>query len=126
MNIIKAVIPAIITALILKLFVFDFIIAQGHSMEPSIMDGTVLIVNRIKYGLRLPFGNEFLINWAVPKPGEVAVFYTPDGEMAVKRCIMLTDLGGIHFEGDNGIASYDSRSYGPVNINSIIGKVIGY
>ncbi|MCL2209780.1 MAG: signal peptidase I [Treponema sp.] len=126
MNVIKAVILAISTAFILKLFVFDFIIAQGHSMEPAIKDGTVLIVNRLSYGIRLPFVKEFIINWAIPKPGEVVVFYTPDGELAVKRCVMLTEFGGLHFEGDNGNASYDSRSYGPVYVSSIVGKVIGH
>ena len=126
MKIIKAVTLAILTAFFLKLFVFDFIIAQGHSMEPAIKDGTVLIVSRIRYGIRMPRQQDYLINWAQPKPGEVVVFYTSAGELAVKRCKNLTEWNSFYVEGDNAGTSYDSRSYGPVPFNNVIGKVLGY
>ena len=122
----KAVLFALAAAFILKLFFFDFIVAQGHSMEPAIKNGTVLIVNKLRYGLRLPRQREYLINWAKPKPGEVVVFYTPTGELAVKRCIEINEWGSFYVEGDNENASYDSRSYGPVHVDNIIGKVLGY
>jgi len=121
----RPVIWAIITALVFKLFVFDFIVAQGHSMEPAIHNGTVLIISRLRYGLQLPFGQKYLIRWAEPLIGEVVIFYTPDGELAVKRCVMI--LGQkFYAEGDNSLTSYDSRAYGPVPIDNIIGKVLGY
>ncbi|MCL2214737.1 MAG: signal peptidase I [Treponema sp.] len=121
----KPVLLAIITAFFLRVFFFDFIIAEGHSMEPSIHDGTVLIVSRLRYGLRLPWQQQYLKRWALPKNGEVIVFYTPEGELAVKRCVSAE--GMIFFaEGDNGLASYDSRAYGPVPLENIIGKVLGY
>ena len=122
----KAVLSALAAALALKLFVFDFMIAQGNSMEPAIKNGTILIVSRLRYGLRLPWKQEYLVRWGQPKTGEVVVFYTPSGELAVKRCIALTEYGGFIAEGDNGLASYDSRSYGPVPADNIIGKVLGY
>jgi signal peptidase I len=121
----KAVFLAIATAFVLKLFFFDFIIAQGHSMEPAIKNGAVLIVSRLTYGIRLPWQQEYLIRWAQPKLGEVVIFYTPMGELAVKRCTELTD-GGFFAEGDNDLASYDSRAYGYVSVDNIIGKVLGY
>jgi len=135
MKILKPVIPALLAALVLKLFVFDIIIAQGDSMEPAIRSGSVLVVNRLRYGLRLPLinnknnnKNEYLIRWAAPKTGEVLVFYTPEGEKAVKRCAEIYGgNAGMNFYayGDNSLASYDSRSYGPVPVDNIIGKVLG-
>jgi signal peptidase I len=122
----KAVLLALAAAFILKLFFFDFIIAQGHSMEPAIKNGAVLIVSKLRYGLRPPWRQEYLINWAKPKAGEVIVFYTPTGELAVKRCIEISEWGSFYVEGDNDNASYDSRSYGPVHVDNIIGKVLGY
>jgi len=95
-------------------------------MEPAISNGTVLIVNRLKYGLRMPWQQKYLVNWAKPQPGEVVVFYTPTGELAVKRCTALTEWDSFFLEGDNENASYDSRSYGPVHVDNIIGKVLGY
>jgi len=123
---IKAVLLAAAVALVLKLFVFDFIIAQGHSMEPAIQNGAVLVISRLRYGVRLPLKRQYLFRWAQPKPGEVVVFYTPEGELAVKRCSALIGQGGFFAEGDNSPTSYDSRAYGPVPIDNIIGKVLGY
>ena len=126
MNVTKAVLLAAATALVLKLFVFDFIIAQGHSMEPAIQNGAVLIISRLRYGIRLPLMRRYLIRWAEPKTGEVVIFYTPTGELAVKRCSALTGQDSFFAEGDNSLTSYDSRAYGPVPIDNIIGKVLGY
>jgi signal peptidase I len=126
MNGTKAVFLAIAVALFLKFFVFDFIIAQGHSMEPAIKNGTVLIVSRMRYGIRLPLQQRYIIRWAQPKPGEVVVFFTPTGELAVKRCTAVTEWGTFFVEGDNEHASYDSRAYGPVPADNIIGKVLGH
>ena len=120
----KPIFLAIAAALVLKLFIFDFIIAQGHSMEPAIHDGTVLIISRLRYGIRFP-ANKYLIKWAQPKEGDVVIFFTPDGDLAVKRCVLVED-GFFHAHGDNSIASYDSRSYGHVPLGNIIGKVLGY
>ncbi|MCL2180686.1 MAG: signal peptidase I [Treponema sp.] len=149
MNGIKAAVLAVIAAVILKLFVFDFITAYGHSMEPSINDGTILIISRLRYGLRLPGQMKYLIRWDQPKAGEVLVFYTPEGDLAVKRVVTAVtsaadlinavDAAGaadtanvavaetyFYAEGDNSLTSYDSRSYGPVPADNIIGKVLGY
>jgi len=125
MNGTKAIIFAVLTVLFLKLFIFDFIMAQGHSMEPAIKNGTVLIVSRMRYGIRLPWQQEYLLQWAQPKKGDVVVFYTPTSELAVKRCTKLSE-SGFYAEGDNTSASYDSRSYGPVPAKNVIGKVLGH
>jgi signal peptidase I len=121
----KAAAAAFITAIIMKLFLFDLMIAEGHSMEPAVPNGTVLVVNRLKYGLRLPWQRGFLIRWSAPNPGEVVVFYTPSGQIAVKRCEEITEKGDFIVRGDNSLQSFDSRSYGPVPVDHIIGKVLG-
>lgn len=109
----------------MKLFVFDFMVAEGNSMNPSIRPGTVLLISRLRYGLRLPGSQSYLVRWDMPAPGEVVVFYTPEGTIAVKRCAGLTEGERFIALGDNGAQSFDSRSYGPVPVNNIIGKVLG-
>ena len=99
-------------------------------MEPIITDGSVLVISRARYGLRLPWRSvrperQYLIRWAPPKEGEIIVFYTPSGALAIKRCVSAE--GSVFFaEGDNSAASYDSRAYGPVPLENIIGKVLGF
>jgi signal peptidase I len=120
----KAVLGAIILGTFLKFFIFDLMIAEGNSMIPAIKSGSVLVVNRLVYGFRFPWMKGYLLRWARPKPGEVVVFYNPRGETAVKRCGDSTE-DSFTALGDNDLQSFDSRSYGPVPVDNIIGKVLG-
>ena len=121
----KAVIGALFTALIMKLFLFYFMIAEGHSMMPTIKPGKVLLVSKLNYGLRLPGTGTYLLRWASPKKNDVVVFITPFGEIAVKRCGEVFPDNNFYALGDNGPQSYDSRSYGPVPMDNVVGKVLG-
>jgi len=121
----RSVLGAFAAALVIKLFLFDFIVAEGNSMEPAIHSGSVLVVNRLQYGLRLPGQPDYVMRWAAPKQGEMVVFYAPSGEIVVKRCGILVGEGEFIAWGDNSLQSYDSRSYGPVSADAIIGKVLG-
>ena len=121
----KAILSAFTVAVIIKLFLFDFVIADGISMEPAIRSGTVLVINRLQYGLRFPGRPGYLVRWATPRQGDVVVFYAPSGSIAVKRCGAITEKGDFFARGDNSLQSYDSRSYGPVPADSTIGRVLG-
>jgi signal peptidase I len=121
----KAITGAFIAGLFMKIFIFDFMIAEGDSMSPAIRNGTILCVNRLQYGFRVPLGDRYLLRWADPKPGDVVVLRTPLGDMAVKRIGALTSSGNFIVLGDNSRLSLDSRSYGPVHSAGIIGKVLG-
>jgi len=98
-------------------------------MEPAINDGDILFVSFLRYGIRYPGkrganGTCYLIRWAQPREGEVVVFYTPEGDKAVKRCAELVDKRSFYAQGDNSLTSLDSRSYGAVPVDNIIGKVL--
>ena len=83
----------------------------------------------------LPFLNEgdsvIVFRWAYlflqPKVGDVVVFKHNDGKEYVKRiAAMANNNDGKEFfvAGDNEKDSKDSRSFGPINRKSIIGKVV--
>ncbi|MDR1287311.1 MAG: S26 family signal peptidase [Treponema sp.] len=120
----RAVFCAFILGGVLKFFVFDLMIAEGKSMEPSIRTGTVLVVNRLVYGFRFPWMKTYLVRWALPRPGDVVIFHAPGSGVAVKRCVEIAE-GHFMALGDNGPLSFDSRSYGPVPVDCIIGKALG-
>jgi signal peptidase I len=120
-----AVLAALAAALLIKGFLFDFMIAEGRSMDPVIKNGTVLVVNRVAYGLRNPWSGKYFLRWARPLPGDVVVFFTPQGDLAVKRCGAMIPGNRFFALGDNSLESYDSRSYGPVPVEHILGKVMG-
>jgi signal peptidase I len=120
----KAVVWALLAALLMKLFLFDFMITEGHSMMPSIKPGTILVVVRLAYGFRLPWSGDYVLRWAGPKSGDVVVFSTPLGDKAVKRCAGLSGDDFFIALGDNSRESFDSRTYGPVPLKNIIGRVL--
>ena len=121
----KAIIGAFLTALVLKIFILDLMIAEGHSMVPAVKPGAILMVCKVYYGIKRPGSINYLFQWRALRKGDVVVFYTPHGDIAVKRCGEI--LPGEEFIalGDNNSQSFDSRSYGPVPNKNIIGKVLG-
>ena len=121
----KAIFAAFVAAALAKLFVFDVVVADGNSMEPTIHSGDVLFVNRMSYGLRLPGRGGYFVRWAGPGDGDVVVFFAPSGGIAVKRSLGTSDDGGFMAIGDNPRLSYDSRSFGPVPADAVIGRVMG-
>ena len=121
----KAILAAFATAAAVNLFLFDVVIADGYSMEPTIRSGSVLVVNRLQYGFRFPGQREFLVRWATPRDGDVVVFVTPSGYVAVKRASEIDGEGVFMAKGDNCLLSYDSRSFGPVSVDAVIGRVMG-
>ena len=60
------------------------------SMKPSIVEGDRIFVNKLAYGLKVPFTTWHLARWSTPQRGEVVVFNSPaDGSRLVKRVVGL-------------------------------------
>lgn len=121
----RVVAAAFAATLILKIFVVDFVVAEGRSMLPAVKPGTVLLVNRVAYGLRNPFASSYLVRWALPRTGDVVLFRAPDGRLAIKRCGPYRDEGAFMALGDNAEESHDSRNYGPIRADEVVGKAVG-
>ena len=71
--------------LLIKLFAVDILRISGKSMEPSISDGSFAFVNKLAYGIAVPFKGEFLIQWSEPQKGD-AIIYLHNDKIVVKRC----------------------------------------
>src|SRR5687767_10009385 len=60
------------------------------SMNPTILEGDRVFVNKLAYGLKVPFTTLHLLRWDQPERGQVVVFYAPhDGTRMVKRVIAV-------------------------------------
>jgi signal peptidase I len=119
----RIILAAAAAAVLLKVFLFDFTLTEGESMEPAIRNGKLLLVLKTAFGFRPPGARSYVLRWARPRKGDVVVFYTPKGDIAVKRCgeVFETTFFAL---GDNAASSYDSRYYGPVPLDNIIGKAV--
>jgi len=109
-----------------NLFVFDIMVVEGHSMEPTIKPGQLIFIYRLEYGFLIPFLNKYIVLWNKPKKDEIVVLKSPEeGKVVVKRCITVSG-DNVFLIGDNKSKSIDSRFYGFVSIYSLLGKVIGF
>lgn len=87
---IKPIAPAIIVLLTLRSAIADWNVVPSRSMEPTLLVGDRIFVNKLAYGLRFPFTDYWLAHWDGPDRGEIAVLLSPeDGTRLVKRVIGL-------------------------------------
>lgn len=60
------------------------------SMKPTILEGDVIVQNKLAYDLRLPFSNTSLMKIAEPKRGDIIVFTSKEsGKRLIKRLVGL-------------------------------------
>jgi signal peptidase I len=69
--------PVFITVLLLRSFLIEPFRIPSGSLEPTLLVGDFLAVNKFSYGLRLPVWEKKVIPIANPKTGEIAVFRWP-------------------------------------------------
>lgn len=145
---IQIVLPALILALMVHLFLAQATIVFGQSMEPNLHPHQRLIVDKISYRLHppqrndivvidLPHMNELLVKRVVALPGEIVeirkgiVYVNGDPlpepfphDMTPYDMAPIT-LGPLSYLvlGDNRSNSNDSRSFGPVTLDQILGRV---
>jgi signal peptidase I len=84
--------PIVVLVIVLTSFrsaVADWNDVPTGSMKPSIVEGDRIFVNKLAYGLKVPFTTWHLMRWDTPERGEVVVFNSPDGVRLVKRVIGL-------------------------------------
>lgn len=79
--------PLILICCIRSVFIDWYNVPSG-SMNPTILEGDKVFVNKCAYDLRIPFTTWNIIKLNEPKRGDIIVFYSPhDGKRLVKRLI---------------------------------------
>ena len=148
-EVLETVLPALLIALLINVFVGQATRVEGQSMEPNLHTDQRLVVEKLSYRfhgprrfdvvvLRLPEqGEELLIKRVIGLPGETveirdgAVYINGElldepfdhGETRSGResTILVPPLH-VLVMGDNRNHSNDSRSFGPVPIEDLVGR----
>ena len=86
---------------------------EDESMRPTLEPGDYVLVNAWAYRFRRP------------GRGDLVVVRDPEApeRFLVKRVSEATDAARVQVVGDNRTMSRDSRAFGPVAIDRIVGKV---
>jgi signal peptidase I len=66
----------------------DHYVVPSGSMEPTVMTGSRIVVDKTAYGWRLPFLDRWMVGPASPAHGDVVVVRSPEtGETLLKRVV---------------------------------------
>lgn len=85
---------------------------SGSSMLPELQPGEEILFNPKAYRQNLP------------KVGDIVVARHPyQGKHIIKRVALVLEDGSCFLKGDNPSSSTDSRSYGFIPLNTILGQV---
>jgi signal peptidase I len=89
----KEIRPLLIVALVLfsvRSSLADWNDVPSGSMNPTIIEGDRIFVDKLAYDLKVPFTTWHLAQWSNPRRGDIVVFFSPcDGTRLVKRVIGL-------------------------------------
>ena len=148
-EVLETILPAILIALLINVFVGQATRVEGQSMEPSLHSDQRLVIEKLSYRLhgpkrfdivvlRLPSqGDELLIKRVIALPGETVEIGDGqvyiNGEALEEPYLSQTTRPGRHGEvsvpplhvyvlGDNRSHSNDSRSFGPIPIEHVVGR----
>jgi signal peptidase I len=143
----ETVIPAIVIAVLIHVFLAQATRVYGQSMEPNLHTDMRLVVEKLSYRLHTPQrgdivvlrvrpNDELLIKRVIGLPGDQVEIR--DGKVYVngqplEEPYLNQETRGnlaprvvpplhVFVMGDNRRASNDSRSFGPVHLDNIIGK----
>jgi signal peptidase I len=147
-DLLQVVLPAIILAIVVHLFLAQATVVFGQSMEPNLAPHQRLVVDKLTYRMRAPIRNDIIV-LDLPNIEDMLVkriVGLPGETIEIRDGIVLVDgqelpepfphdighatmyplkLGALEYfvMGDNRDNSNDSRSFGPVERESIVGRV---
>jgi len=147
-DVLETIIPAVVIALLINLLLAQATRVYGHSMEPNLETNQRLVVEKVTYHfrepqrgdvvvLRLPdHSRELLIKRVIGLPGERVAIH--DGKVFIngepldepylrqptrgRMDEVLVPDRHVFVLGDNRSASNDSRTFGPVSYEAIVGR----
>lgn len=103
------------------MFVFRSAIADWNyvpssSMNPTLIQGDRVVVNKLAYSLRVPFTLIELARWASPQRGDVITFDSPRDELnLIKRVVAV---GGDKIEMHDNVLNINGKVVERVLVNS--------
>src|SRR3990167_8105400 len=83
--------PILLIVFLLRSFLYEPFRIPSGSLEPTLLMGDFILVNKFDYGIRLPVIHKKIFNMGSPKHGDIIVFRWPPNPSVdfIKRVIGL-------------------------------------
>jgi signal peptidase I len=105
------------------LFNFRVSYISGNSMHPTLKNNSLIIVDKYLYKLFEIKRGDILILAIKDEEMIKRIAYLPGEKMEIEGHEINLKDDEIYVLGDNPKESIDSRNYGPVKTNNIVGKI---
>ncbi len=97
----------------------DWMIVPTGSMNPTILEGDRILVDKHAYGWRVPFTLTRLTPGDAPRPGEIVVFDSPaDGTRLVKR-VVAGPGDSVEMRDERLIVNGHPSAYAPGDVGAV-------
>lgn len=106
-----------------KSAIIDWNWVPTGSMKPTILEGELVLVNKLAYGLRVPFTTHYLVRWSEPARGEVAVFLSPTDRTRLVKRIIGTPGDSIALQNDVLTINGLRQSYTRINSQPFVRSI---
>ncbi len=149
-DLLSTIVPAVLIALLVHTFVAQATRVYGQSMQPELHSNERLVIEKVSYWFHGPRrgdvvviddpdgGSDLLIKRVIGLPGERVTI--ADGQVYIDGVLLdesyldqPTDGGGrtwlvpplqVFVLGDNRAASRDSRAFGSVSLDDVVGRAV--
>ena len=74
---VEPIVVAVLIALFIRAFVVQAFKIPSSSMEPTLLVGDHILVNKFIYGIRIPYSNIKFFQYRKPRKGDIIVFIFP-------------------------------------------------
>lgn len=96
----------------------DINYVPSGSMKPTILEGDVVVVNKLAYDLKVPFTRHRLAEWSAPARGDIVVCFSPeDGVRLVKRVVALAG-DTVELRDDMLLLNGEHLTYAPLAVTA--------
>ncbi len=93
----------IFLVVLVKSSVIDWYVVPTGSMKPTLFDNDVVIIDKLAYGVRVPFTSTYLYKFDAPQTGDIVIFKNPEGDFYpyIKR--VIADSGDVISVSDKSV-----------------------
>lgn len=102
----------------------DWVYVPSGSMNPTLLEGDRLLIDKHVYGLRVPFTRIHVTAGQDPRPGDIVTFDSPlDGTLLVKRLIAVPG-DTVAMLGERLIVNGQDIRYRPADAHALQGLLV--